>query len=179
MLVLRAGFTVWIDDTGGTDKIFGVQFPLAKAKQNGRSNPDYKPRTGMKDILEDSLYNLAILSGAEGNRQTMPTIKAEGLGIYPRLELDKGYLVYELKVPLTVAKDIKTIGVGFETGKLESPSGKGSSGGSGRGQGGGGGGKGKGGGGKKMGGKNGSHGGDKPKAIEMWAKVHLAEKPTQ
>ena len=180
MLVLQVGFTVWIDETGGTSKTFGVQFPLAQPKQRGTINPDFKPRTEMEDILADSQYNLAILlNGLEGNRQTMPTTKAEELGIYPKLGLEKGYLVYELKMPLSAARDGRQIvGIGFETGSLERPSGQGSRGG-GRGKGGGRGGKGSGGGNKKMGGNRGNHGGGSPEPIEMWAKVHLAGKPTE
>ena len=85
-------------------------------------------------------------------------------------------MIYELKVPLTVSEGNNIIGVGFETGKIERPSGKGSSGG---GRGGGGGGKGGGGGGgkggKNMGGKGGAHGGGSQQPVEIWAKVHLAE----
>ena len=90
------------------------------------------------------------------------------------LEMEQGYLVYELKVPLTAAENSQAIGICFETGKIEKPAGKNSFG-SGRGGKGGGGG----GGGKKMGGKGkrNSHGGGSPEPIEMWAKVHLAERP--
>ncbi len=172
MLVLQAGFTVWIDETGGTSKTFGVQFPLAKPKQRGTINPDFKPRTEMEDILADSQYNLAILSGLEGNRQTMPTSKAEELGIYLRLGLEQGYLVYELKMPFSAARDdLQIVGIGFETGKFERPFGQGSKGG-GRG-------KGSGGRKKKMGGNRGTHGGGSPEPIEMWAKVYLAGKPIE
>ena len=176
MLILRAGLTIWIDDTGNTSKTFGVQFPLARQKQMQPTPPDHKPRTDMQDILEDSQYNLAILNGPGENRQTMPTTKAEGIGIYTRLRMEQSYLVYELKVPLTTAEDSQTIDICFETGKIERPSGGGGRGGKGGGRGGGGSG---GGGGKKMGGKRGSHGGGTPEPIEMWAKVHLAKKPTQ
>lgn len=176
-LVLQAGFTVWIDETGDTSKTFGVQFPLAKPKQSGTRNPDYKSRTGMEDILADSQYNLAILNGLEGYRQTMPTTKAEGLGIFPKLRMEQGYLVYELKIPLSAERgDHQVVSIGFETGKIEKPSGQGSMGGH-KGKGGGGGGKGSGGGNKKMGGNRGTHGGGSPEPIEMWAKVHLAGKP--
>ena len=176
MLFLRAGFTVWLDDSGDTEKQFGLQFPLARqSRMRGRMS-DHKARNGMEEMLEDSQYSLAILNGEGGTRQTMATSKAAAMGIYARLKMQQGYLIYELKVPLTVSEGNNVIGVGFETGKIERPSGKGSSGG---GRGGGGGGKGGGGGGgkggKNMGGKGGAHGGGSQQPVEIWAKVHLAE----
>lgn len=90
------------------------------------------------------------------------------MGIYAGLSVQQSHLIYELQVPLTAAKDNKTIGIGFETGKLERPAGKGSSGRGGRGGGGRGGGSGKG----------GQHGGGRPESIEIWTKVHLAGKTT-
>jgi hypothetical protein len=169
MMFLRAGFTVWLDDAGNTRKKFGVQFPLARQNQMQGNITDHKPRNDMGEMLEDSLYSLAILSGPGETRQTMPTTKAAEMGIYARLEIQQGYLVYELKVPFTASEDNKTISVGFETGKIDRPAGKGSSGGGRGGRGGGG--KG----GKKMGGKGGAHGGGSTQPIEIWAKVHLAE----
>ena len=171
MLFLRAGFTVWLDDSGDTEKYFGLQFPLARQRQMRGRMPDHKARSGMEEMLEDSQYSLAILNGEGGTRQTMAMSKAAEMGIYARLRMQQGYLVYELKVPLTVSEDNKIVGVGFETGKIERPSGKGSSGG-GQGRGGGGGG---GKGGKNMEGKGGAHGGGSQQPVEIWAKVHLAE----
>jgi len=170
-MLLRAGFTVWIDDTGDTGKKFGVLFPLARQNRTRETMPDHKPRTGMQEKLADSQYNLAILSGPEGNRQTMPLHKAEEMGIYARLSMQQSHLIYELKVPLTASKDNKTIGIGFETGKLERPAAKGSSGGGGMGGG-------RGGGGRGGGGKRGQYGGGRPEPVEIWANVHLAEKTT-
>ena len=168
LMFLRGGFTVWLDNTDGTGKQFGLQFPLPRKNQGRRSIPDHKSRNSMEEMLEDSQYSLAILNGPQKNRQTMSTSKAAEMGIYARLVMEQGALVYELKVPLTNSEDNKTIGVGFETVKIERPSGKGSSAGGGKGGG-------RGGGGKKMGGQGGGHGGGKPQPIEIWLKVHLAE----
>lgn len=167
MMFLRTGFTVWLDKAGGTRKNFGLQFPLPRERQLWESIPDHIPRNGMEEMLEDSQYSLAILNGPEETRQTMPTSKAAEIGIYVRLGMQQEYLVYELKVPLIDRENNRTIGVGFETGKIKRQSGKVSSGG-GRG--------GKGGGGKKREGKGGAHGRDSSQPIEIWAKVHLAKK---
>ncbi len=174
MLFLRGGFTVWIDDSGDTGKQFGLQFPLARQSQMRGRMSDHKARNDMEEMLEDSQYSLAILNGEEETRQTMAISKAAEMGIYSRLRMQQGYLIYELKVPLTVSAHNNSIGVGFETGKIERRSGKGSSGG-GRGGGGKGGGGGGGRGGKNMGGKGGAHGGGSQQPIEIWAKVHLAD----
>jgi uncharacterized membrane protein YgcG len=171
-MFLRAGFTIWIDDTGNTEKNFGVQFPLARQSRMPGTMTDHKPRTGIQENLADSQYNLAILNGPGGNRQTMPMPKAAEMGIYAGLSMQQSHLIYELQVPLTATKDNRTIGIGFETGRIERPAGKGSSGSGGRGGGRGGGGRGGGGG----GGKGGQHGGGRPEPVEIWAKVHLAEK---
>ncbi|AGF77350.1 hypothetical protein UWK_00772 [Desulfocapsa sulfexigens DSM 10523] len=171
MMLLRTGFTVWLDDTGENRKTFGLQFPLARQNLIPGRMSDHKTRNGMEEMLEDTQYSLAILSGVEETRQTLPTNKAEEMGIYVRLGMQQGYLVYELKVPLTYSKKNNTIGVGLETGKPEKPSGKVSSGG-GRG------GRGGGGGGKKMGGKGGAQGGGSHEPIEIWAKVYLAKNAT-
>ncbi len=177
MLFLRAGFTVWLDDSGDTGKQFGLQFPLARQSQMRGRMSDHKARSGMEEMLEDSQYSLAILNGEGGTRQTMATTKAAEMGIYVRLKMQQGYLIYELKIPLTVSADNNIIGVGFETGKIERRSGKGSSGGGGGGGGGGGRGRGGGGGkgGKNTGGQGGAHGGGSQQPVEIWAKVHLAE----
>lgn len=173
MLFLRAGFTVWIDETGDSRKIFGLQFPLARKSE--RQASDHKARNNMENMLEDSNYSLAILKGPQKTRQTMPTSEAaRQMGIFARIEMQQGYLVYELKIPVLAAEGSKIIGIGFETGTIKKSSGKGSSGG-GRGGGGGGRGGGKGGGGTKRAG--GGHGGNSPQPIEIWAKVHIAESP--
>ena len=174
MMFLRGGFTVWLDHAGGSIKKFGVQFPIARQRPMPGNMQDYKPRNSMEDMLEDSQYSLAILDGSGETRQTMSTVKAEDIGIYARLGMEQGHLVYELKVPLGASESNKIIGVGFESGKISRGSGKGKSGGGGGGRGGGRGSGGGGGGGKK-GGKGGGQGGSGPQPIELWIKVHLAQ----
>ncbi len=176
MLFIRGGFTVWLNNSGNSEEQFGLQFPLPRQKMMRGSAADHKSRNSMEDMLEDSQYSLAILSGQDETRETMPTSKAAEMGIYARLQVEEGYLVYELKVPLplTTSKDDKIIGIGFESGKITRPSGGGSSAGRSGGRGGGGGGKGSRGG-SKMGGNGGSHGGGSPKPIAIWGRVHLAD----
>ncbi len=165
-IFLRTGFTVWIDDTGDTEKKFGIQFPLPRQRLTGKALTDHKPRTGMQESLIDSRYNLAILNDESGNRQTIPLTRAAEMGIQVRLGMKQGYLIYELKIPVTWPQENRTLGIGFETGTIEKPSGNGRGG-----RGGGGGGRG------KKGGKSGQYGDRRPEPVEIWAKVHLAARP--
>ncbi len=166
-LILRKGFTVWIDDPGSTDKKLGIRFPLARQNHMPGSIPDHKPRTGIEEKLADSRYNLAILRGSEGKRQTMPVQQARALGIYTSLNMHQSILVYELKIPIPSASVDKIIGMGFESGKPDRSSGRGGSrGGKGGGRGGGGHGGGR--------DKGGQHGGSRAQAVEILARVHLA-----
>ncbi len=183
MMFLRAGFTTWIDDSGGTSKKLGVQFPMAQQDHKWGTRQDHKPRTGMAEILEDSQYSLAIINSSAGTHQTIPISQAAEMGIYARLEMKKDYLVYELEIPHAASAGNKTIGVGFEIGKMERPSRNGSPAGGGGQKGRGGGGRGGGGrgggGGEMMGGKGGhsgggSPGGGRPEPFDMWVKIYLA-----
>ncbi|MDA3833086.1 MAG: hypothetical protein PF495_06775 [Spirochaetales bacterium] len=162
MMLLRAGFTVWLDNTGGTSKNFGIQFPLAQQSPMWGNGTDHKPRNSMEEMLQDCQYSLAIVNDAEETSQPMAVNQAEAQGIYPHIGMKQTYLLYELKVPLTATENNRTVGIGFETDKLESPAGRGSS-------------RGGGGGGKKKGGKGGSQDGGKAKPIKIWMTIHLAQ----
>ncbi len=179
-MFFRAGFTLWIDDSGGSDKKFGIQFPLSRQSRMPGTMPDHKPRTGMEEKLADSQYNLAVLNGPNQKRQTMSVQRARDQDIYTGLYLRQNHLIYELKVPLPDSAESRILGIGFETGSLKRSSGQGGSGGGKGGGKGGGGGGGRGGGGRSGGGsgdsKGGQHGGGRPQAVEIWARVHLADK---
>ncbi len=184
-LMMGRGFTVWLDDSGGTDKKFGIQFPLARQGRMQTTFPDHKSRTGMEEMLADSRNNLAILQGSEGKRQTMPVQQAQSSGIYASLNMHRGILVYVLKVSIPPASSGGIVGIGFESGKPERSAGRGGSGGgSGGGKGGGrggghGGGMGGGGGGGGKSNKGGQQGGGQPQAVDIWARVHLATNPEE
>ena len=179
-IFLQAGLTTWIDYRGGDDKKFGVRFPLARKSYSQASrSQDHKPRNGMQEVLADSQHSLAILYSPPEGRAVRSISKTEAAerGILATIDIRQGYMVYELQVPYSVTGDNKTVGIGFETGTMKRPSGKGQGqSGSGRG----GGGKGSGGGGMKgKGGQSGGKhsGGSRPEAFEMWAHVSLASMP--
>jgi uncharacterized membrane protein YgcG len=173
-MFLQAGLTTWIDYTGGDTKKYGVQFPLARQKYNPvNRNQDHKARNGMQKILEDSQYSLAILYSPPEGRSVRSISKTEAAerGILATIDIHQGYMVYELQVPYSITGDDRIVGIGFETGTMKKPSGKG------QGQSGGGRGGGRGGGGKGKG-KGGHSGQGLPKGFEMWAQVSLAERPS-
>ncbi len=172
MMFLRAGFVTWIDDSGGSKKNFGVQFPLPKQNDMQRELADHKPRNSMQDVLEDSRHTLSVLKGPQGNRlvHTISMNEAAELGIYTCLGLESGYLVYELQVPYNASASDKTVGIGFETGELERPAAKKRPGGGdemARGRGG-----------QSRGGKGQRPSNNSPpEPFEMWATVQLADLP--
>lgn len=176
MLLLRTGFTTWIDSSGKSTKNFGLLFPLAQPKKTQASAADHVPRNNLEEMVQDGRYTLAILDGLTDSRQTISISKAVDQGIIAKISLKHNYLIYDLQLPLNRLENSNSISIGFESGKLERPAGQKASRGQGKG-GGKGGGKGQMMGGK--GGKRGSHGGDRPQPIELWVKVQLAEGATQ
>ncbi len=82
---LQAGFTLWINNSGDTDKEFGVQFPLPRQRPDFGTAAEHKPQTGIRKIPTAGQYNLAIVDGS-GSRRTMPITKAEETGIYAQTE---------------------------------------------------------------------------------------------
>lgn len=121
-MFLQAGFITWIDDTGGSEKKFGVQFPLAKENPMQGNMPDYKQRNSMQEVLEDSLQSLSVLDTENSPARSISMAEAAEKGIYACLGMTPGYMVYELQVPIKAAAENKLIGIGFETGKVEKPS---------------------------------------------------------
>ncbi len=87
MLFLRTGFTVWIDSSGEARKDFGLLFPMPKTHSVPRS-PDHNSQWSIKNIIEDSQYNLAILNGITGNHQAITVAKAADQGIHVRLRTE-------------------------------------------------------------------------------------------
>jgi hypothetical protein len=173
------GFTVWFDPAGGNDKIFGIHFPVGRAGRGEFRTPqegqeeNSEEREKMMQEMESQLE--IIEKGKDGPIQLTP-VEAKGIELYIKNYQD--YLVYEMKVPLHTSEQTpyainasgKTIGVGFEEGKFEPrqrPEG-GFSGGDGGGR-------------ERFGGRGGirrgggQQTGERPKPIDFWLKVKLAQ----
>ncbi|MCE5283203.1 MAG: hypothetical protein LLG93_13995 [Deltaproteobacteria bacterium] len=204
--ILRAGLTLWFDETGGQAKTYGIRFPLPRSgpptdrtppqdREGGRSGE------GMKGPGDDRVGLGAVQSDIEVFRpdsKEHSTIAAEDSspgGLRCRLGISAGNLVYEIQIPLLRSEaarhgialaTMKTIGVGVITGQDEqtqqSPGGWGGGPDGGGGPGGG------------MGGDRGGRGGamgpppqgppggrdatqEKTQSVEQWLKVRLAERP--
>jgi hypothetical protein len=202
--VLTAGLTVWFDETGGKEKIYGVHFPLPI--QNRRPGLERRPASGRDGakrmdpsdgpdpFSEMSQGDIEITRPGENEHSMISADHSSPYGIRCRVGNTKGAIVYELRVPLIrdensshgiAVNKPKIIGIGFVTGEDEhlrqGAGDRGGGRGGGRGPGGmGGGPEGRGGGmGQPPQGSPGGMGGiqETMKPINQWLKVHLAERP--
>ena len=180
------GFTVWFDPDGGEDKNFGIHFPIGR---RGRGDGPLLLGTDQgDDIARQMQKELEIIQKDKGGPTQITPLEAKGIELSIKSYDD--YLVYEMKVPLHASPDHpfainasgKSLGVGFETGKIEARQsvsrddggGEGMpAGGTGGGFGGRGGRGGRGGGGGR--GRGGIQNGERPKQIDFWMKVNLAQ----
>jgi hypothetical protein len=128
--MVELGFTVWFDPDGGSDKVFGINFPTGRQSDSPPPRMDGEKMIdpeAMQTMIEQSLFELAILGPEETDRYLLPVTKAEGIQV--KMERSEhGMMVYELRVPLKKSSDHpyaieatqdKNIGVGFETGELK------------------------------------------------------------
>ena len=183
MEITRLGMTVWFDPSGGTKKKLGIRYPVVEAgsfagggergrrgRAEGEPAEDPGPPHDRVDIL------------GPGKDDARSLMRDHLQGVDVAFRTDQGSVEYELKVPLAHSSDHpygidtqpgKTIGIGFETGKLSERVGE-RRGGGGFGGGGMGGGRGGGmGGGRRGPGGGGSHEGgfQPPKPIKVWTTV--------
>lgn len=198
MQMLRAGTTVWFDDNGGTDKTFGIRFPVGVRQMVvSSSGSGGQPDPGvMQTLLDMSTSRLEIRGPGEDDRLRFDLDASPGIDV--RVTNFAGSFIYELRIPLRQSDGFPyaigaapgdTVGVGLETDEIDRsavrPSGgqgRGGSGGLGRG-----GGRGRGGmggrggtGGRRGGGGRGGPGGrgNPGEPLKLWVKVHLEAAPT-
>lgn len=123
--IMGQGFTVWFDPKGGKEKAFGIRYPLG-------SPAAQLPRTG--DMKEpppaeppaSALDQFEVVKSEKEPAQRMDFSQAKGLEL--KVASSTGLIVYEMKIPLAASADSlvaagaapgKTIGIGFETGKVD------------------------------------------------------------
>jgi hypothetical protein len=126
-LVMR-GLTVWFDPDGGKDRIFGIRFPLGMQDPGmplafrEETKPD---REGFNEMYKKTLNELEIIGPGEHDRLRTSVVGDHGISV--KLGESDEHLAYELKVPLSRTVEHphaigstagKTIGVGFETTRL-------------------------------------------------------------
>ena len=171
--LLRRGCTVWFNTEGGKDKTFGIHFPIGiKGRAQGMARQGNERPT--KDIIEETLKDsqelVEIIGPGQDQRSILNMTDAQKIGVEVQIDIQKGFLVYELKVPFdrmtnkpnSIGVDLlKTISVGFETEKSKRTATKRD-----RGQG--------------RGGRgdhsDGRRGGQQPESLEIWIKVNLSDK---
>lgn len=205
--ILRQGLIVWFDPSGGDKKHFGLKYPVGVPAEEGQRRGGYghgyggggrspggsgsgDPSAGdggqSRPQDPEPVDRLEIYGPQKDDAHSFVTESAPGIAV--KIGSVEGYLVYELKVPLTKTADAPyaieakpgaSIGFGIETPKLEQPAGEGRGGmggfgGMGGGMGGRGGMGGHGGGGGGRGG--GERGGfEAPKPLKSWAVIQLAK----
>jgi len=192
MQILRQGMIVWFDEKGGTKKRLGIHFPVVdrgSGEEGGRGYGRGGRRRGDPTAPQDDYEpsnRVDILGPGKDDARSLTLDHASGIEV--ALHMVEGSALYELKVPLTKTAEHPyainatpgaTIGVGFETPKIERPT-SGNGGGFGGGRGGMGGGmRGRG----RPGGGSGSRGGEReyqpPKPLKAWATVTLSRPPAR
>ena len=132
MEIMRAGLTVWFDREGGTDKYFGINFPLGGTRNGPPStmnDDEMNPPEPMQHTLESQMSELEILGPKKNDRYRLSIVSASGIQVKVGRSR-KETMVYELRVPLQrstehpyaiEAMNGKHIGIGFETGELAVP----------------------------------------------------------
>jgi hypothetical protein len=204
--ITRFGLTVWFDPKGGSNKTFGIRYPVVEEpfdeyqnERHGGSHGGGGSGTGStsgerphppegaaeNDSQPDGSDRVDVLGPGKHDARSSTRDHLEGVAVAMRV--NQGTLSYELKVPLKTGEGRpyaigtsagKSIGIGFETPKVNPPA-SASRGGYGGGGGGyGGGGYGRGGyGGHRGGGGRGeqSHTGEAPKQLRAWGTVALHE----
>ena len=134
--VIRQGLTLWLDPEGGKGKSFGIKFPLgmmAVRPPRDKSEAPEKRRIPRQDFDPSSRENLDItfkeMEILGPNEEILERIKLENIqGIEAQFKSGSGLMAYEIKIPLKATPDFiyairtqsgKTIGIGFETPKLD------------------------------------------------------------
>ncbi len=183
------GLTVWFDPEGKGNKVFGIRFPLGREGFGPRNvdaqNPEsYGERRPRLDVVQQELE---IIGPGKYDRLRMTVPEAKGISL--KLGRSQGFLIYELKVPVSRKKDTpfaigleknKIISVGFENNEMaraQSPDGNRGGGGF-PGGGGGRGGGGRGGSGGRFPGGGGFGGGSQGNPLKVWTKVQLSSGDT-
>jgi hypothetical protein len=139
MQFMGSGLTIWLDSDGGTEKRFGVKYPLGV--EGGRppetmSHDKMEINSRVETFAEQANLELEILGPKEGDRYLLPVHNQKGICAQIRRTKDR-LLVYELQVSLKPsasqlnAIDMKAdsvIGFGIESASPESRPGPGGTG---------------------------------------------------
>lgn len=134
--IMLFGLTLWIDTTGGKQKMKGVRFPISLDSQgndeiadNVRSN--LPPRTQLalpesrRRILKPAILDQMMLLGFHNKEQQLVSVGAEsGIEVIIKRQKPAG-IIYEAQLPYkmlyTEPSEEISLSLGFITGHLELP----------------------------------------------------------
>lgn len=121
--IMVQGFTLWFDPKGGKEKAFGIRYPLGSpSAQPPRAGEIKEPPPADPSTLDQ----FDVVKSEKEPAQRMDFSQAKSLEL--KVASSTGLIVYEMKIPLAAgannpvavgAAPGKTIGIGFETGKVD------------------------------------------------------------
>lgn len=124
--MVRQGFFIWFDETGGKNKALGIRYPIGGQPRDQGVRED--PKDGGPGGIAYSVEELQIMTSVEDTGKTLKVSEAAGLEINVRIATEQsGKLIYELRMPLkktdktpyaVVPSQINRIGVGVMTAKV-------------------------------------------------------------
>ena len=125
--IMTQGLTIWFDPLGGTQKIFGIKYPLGTPQGELPKPPDpLKEGETPEDYRSVDLTRLEILGGEKAKPQLMEASNVKGIEI--KVVPSSGLLVYELRIPLLRTEEYpfavginpgKVVGVGLESPEID------------------------------------------------------------
>jgi hypothetical protein len=131
---MAQGFTLWFDPLSKRAKSFGIQFPVGIWRIMSSMGSEMQPGQNadsekLQKILDDSLKEFEIIGPNKKEFRTMLVSRAGEVGISIKMDVTKGNMVYELKMPLMrtdtnplgiFEETTETIAIGMITGNMES-----------------------------------------------------------
>jgi len=120
--IMGQGFTVWFDPNGGKEKAFGIRYPLGSPG----AQPPRIGETREPSVEPTTLDRFEFVKSEKEPGPSMDFTQAKSVEI--KVTSSTGLIVYEMKIPLAAGADNpvavgaapgKTIGIGFETGKVD------------------------------------------------------------
>jgi len=126
--IMMQGLTIWFDPQGGKKKTLGIKYPIGlppgeRPMPRIGENPE---EPGFDNLPSELPKELEIIRSEKETPQKLNIAEAKGIEL--KAVPSSGLLVYELKIPLVQTEEHpiavgaepgKTIGIGFETGKLD------------------------------------------------------------
>ena len=118
--IVGTGFTVWLDPEGGRERRLGVRFPLGVGAGRGRG-PTGEAPGGFQNAHGVQGGPLEVI-GLDGRPGRYGPDQAQGIMV--RADINADYFSYELAVDRELLGPTGTLGVGFETEKVDEPRGQ-------------------------------------------------------